>query len=68
MRLKVKYLILLTLLLPVLLLLLKVKYLVSVISSKNLTMAQKLMKLEKKNTDHNYDIYITTPKVWGRNF
>ena len=62
MRLKVKYLKLLTQLLPELLLLLKIKYLVLVIQSKKTDYNLKTNEIEKqkKNTNHSHDKYITT--------
>ena len=63
MRLKVKYIILLTCLLLVLLLLLKIKYLLLVILSKKTDYNTKINEIEKKITDHNHDNHFTTPEV-----
>ena len=71
MRLKAKYLILLTQLLLLLLLLLKIKYLVLLIQSKRTDYNTEINEIEKKITDHDYDKYITTPefnKLTAENF
>ena len=60
MTLKVKYLILPFQLLLVLLLLLKIKYLASVIQSKK--KQKKLTITQKKITNYNHDKFITTPE------
>ena len=62
MRLTVKYLILLTQPLLLLLLLLKIKYLVLVIQSKKTVYNTNICEIEKKITDHNHKKYITTPE------
>ena len=64
MRSKVKYLIILTWLLLGLLLLLKIKYLVSLIQSKKKKpdCNTKINEIEMKIIDHNHDKYITTPE------
>ena len=62
MRLKVRYLILLTQLLLVLLLLLNIKYQVLVIQSKKTDYNTRTNEIEKRITDHNHDKYITIPE------
>ena len=64
MRSKVKYLIILTWLLLGLLLLLKIKYLVSLIQTKKKKpdCNTKINEIEMKIIDHNHDKYITTPE------
>ena len=62
MRLKVKYLVLLTQLPLVILLLLKIKYLVSVIQSKKTNYYTKINEFEKIITDQNHSKYITNPE------
>ena len=62
MRLKVKYVILKTWLLKLPLLLLKIKYIVSVIQSKKNDHNTKINEIDKKIPDHNHDNYITTPE------
>ena len=61
MRLKMKYLVILTQLLLLLLLLLKIKYLTLVIQSKKTHYNRKINEVEKKITD-NHGKYITTPE------
>ena len=61
MRLKAKYLILITQLLLIDLLLLKIKYLILVIQSKKTDYNTKISEIKSKTTnDHDYDKYITT--------
>ena len=71
MKLKMKYLILITWLLLVLLRLLKIKNVVLVIQSKKTDYNTTINDIEKKITDHNHDEYITTPefnKLTAENF
>ena len=63
MKLKVRYLVLLTQLLLALLLLLKIKYLVFVIQSKKADHNTEVNETEKKITDHNHDKYIAAPEI-----
>ena len=62
MRLKAKYLILLTQLLLLLLLLLKMKHLVLLVQLKKTDCNTKINKNKNKITDHNHDKFITTPE------
>ena len=59
---KVKYLVLLTQLLKLLLMPMKIKYLVLVIQLKKTDYNTKVNEIEKKITDHYHDKYITTPE------
>ena len=72
MRLKAKYLILLTQLLLPLSLLLKTKCLKLIIQSRKTDYNTKISEIEKKNTtDHDHDKYITTEvfkKLTAKNF
>ena len=62
MRLKAKYLVLLIYLLQMLLLLLKIKYLMSVIYSKKTNCNTNINETEKEITNLDHDKYITTPE------
>ena len=66
MKLKAKYLLLLTQLLVLLLLLLNIEYLNLVIQLKN-DYNTKISKIEKKITDHDHDKYNTNPE-FAENF
>ena len=63
MSLKVKYLVLLTQLLKLLLTLLEIKYQALVIQSKKTDYNTKINEIEKKITDHYHNRYFTTPEL-----
>ena len=72
MRLKIKYLITITQLLPLLLLLLKIKYLKLITQAKKTYCNANISKIENKiTTDHDHNKYITTQefnKLTSKNF